>query len=84
MIAIRNTHAFDLSCSKQLMVANQDAHAFRPNSIVAKKRIPRSLFGAMTGTMSASRHNPIHHRFSWSSAPRPTRSFLGLPFLGFS
>ena len=33
-------HAF-LSCSKQLMVANQNAHAFRPNSMIAK--MPRPL-----------------------------------------
>ena len=43
MLAIRNAHAFDLSCSKQLMVTNQNAHACRLNSIVAKKRMPRSL-----------------------------------------
>ena len=54
MIAIRNAHAFDLSCSKQLIVANQNAHAFRPNSIVAKKRMPRSMVGAMTKMISAS------------------------------
>ena len=29
----------------ELMIANQNAHAFRPNSIVAKKRMPRSLVG---------------------------------------
>ena len=36
--AIRNAHAFDPSCSDQLMVANQNAHAFRPNSTVANMR----------------------------------------------
>ena len=54
MIAIRNAHAFDLSCSNQLMVANQNAPAFRPNSIAAKKRMPRSLVGTMTWMISAS------------------------------
>ena len=54
MIAIRNADAFDPSCSKQMIVANQNAHAFRPNSIVAKKRMPRSLVGDMTKMMSAS------------------------------
>ena len=39
------------------MVANQNAHAFRPNSIVAKKRMPRSFVGDMTETMSAKWHN---------------------------
>ena len=29
IIAIRYAHTFDPSCSNQLMVANQDAHAFR-------------------------------------------------------
>ena len=50
------------------MVANQNAHAFRPNSIVAKKRMPKSWVGAMTKMMSASWHNSVHHRFSASSA----------------
>ena len=54
MIAIQNAHAFDPSCSNQLMVANQKAHAFRPNSIVAKKRMPRSLVGTKTKMISAS------------------------------
>ena len=67
MIAIRKAHAFDPSCSNQLMVANRNAHAFRPNSIVAKKRMPRSLVDAMTRTISASWHNSVHHRFSASS-----------------
>ena len=67
MIAIRNAHAFDPSYSNQLMVANQNAHAFRPNSIVAKKRMRKSLVGAITWTMSASWHNS-HHRFPASSA----------------
>ena len=44
MIASRNAHAFDPSCSNQLMVADQNAHACRPNSIVAKKGMPR-FFG---------------------------------------
>ena len=47
MIAIRHADAF-VSCSNQLMVANQNAHAFRPNSMIAKKRMPRPLVGAMT------------------------------------
>ena len=63
MMAIRNADAFYPSCSNQLMVANQNAHAFRPNSIVAKKRMPKSLVGAMTRTMSASWHNSVHDRF---------------------
>ena len=42
MISIRNACAFDLSCSNQLMVANQNAHAFRPNSVVAKMMMSRS------------------------------------------
>ena len=83
MIAIRNAHAFDPSCSNQLMVSNQNAHAFRPNSTVAKKRMPRSLVDAMTKTMSASWHNSVRHRFSASSASGPPRSCLiGFPFLG--
>ena len=52
-IAIRNDHAF-LSCSNQLMVANQNAHAFRPNSMIAKKRMPRPLVGPMTKMRPAS------------------------------
>ena len=51
-IAIRNAHAFDLTCSNQLMVANQNAHAFRPNSVVAK--MPKPLVDTMTKMMSAS------------------------------
>ena len=35
MIAIRNVHVLDLSCSNQLMISNQNTHAFRPNFIVA-------------------------------------------------
>ena len=71
MVAIRNAHAFDPSCSHQLMVANQNAHAFRPNFTVATmkiKKMSRSLVGAMTKMMSASRLNSVHHRFSASSA----------------
>ena len=49
-IANRNTHAF-LSCSSKLMVANQSAHAFRPNSTIAKTPIP--LVDAMTKMMLA-------------------------------
>ena len=67
MIAIRKAHAFDLSCSNQLVVANQNAHAFRPNSIVAKMKMSRSVVGAMTKMMSASWHNFVRHRFSASS-----------------
>ena len=63
MIAIRNAHAFDPSSSNQLMVANQNAHAFRLNSIVVKNKMPRSLVGAMTKMMSVSWHNSVHHRF---------------------
>ena len=68
MIAIRIVHAFDLSCSNQLMVANQNAHAFRPISIVTKKKMPRSLVGAMTKIMSASWRGSVHHRFSTSAS----------------
>ena len=50
------------------MIAIRNAHAFDPNSIVAKKRMPKSLVGAMTRTMSVSWHNSVHHRFSASSA----------------
>ena len=53
MIAIRNAHAFDVSCSNQVMVAKQNAHAFRPNSMVAKRRMPKSLVGTMTKMISA-------------------------------
>ena len=53
-IAIRSAHTFDLSCSSQLVVANQNAHASRPNSIVAENRMPRSLVGTMTKMISAS------------------------------
>ena len=45
-----------------LMVANQDAHAFRSNSIVAKMKMSRLQVGAMT-TMFASWHNSVRHRF---------------------
>ena len=38
----------------QLMVANQNAYAFRPNSMIVKKRMPWSLVGAMTKMMPAS------------------------------
>ena len=51
MIAIRKAHAFDLSCSKQLMVANQNAHAFGPSSTVARMKMKTnsgSLVVAMT------------------------------------
>ena len=37
MIAIQNAHEFDPSWSNQKMVAHQNAHACRPNSILAKK-----------------------------------------------
>ena len=35
MIAIRSGHVSDLSCSNQLMISNQNTHAFHPNFIVA-------------------------------------------------
>ena len=69
MIVFRNAHEFDPSCSNQLMITNQNAHAFRLNSIVAKKRMSsKSLVGAVTKMMSASCNNSVHHRFSASSA----------------
>ena len=71
MISIRNAYVFDLSFPNQLMVANQNAHAFRPNSIVAKMKMSRSLVVAMTQMMVASWHKSVHHRFSWSSASWP-------------
>ena len=42
MSSILNAHAFDLSCSNQLMVANQNALAFRLKFIVAKMKMSRS------------------------------------------
>ena len=46
MIAIRNVHVLDLSCSKQLVISNQNTHAFRPNfhcpDIITD---PKSIFG---------------------------------------
>ena len=39
MIAIRNVHAVGLSYSNQLMFSNQNAHAFRPDSIVSKMKV---------------------------------------------
>ena len=42
MIAIRIVHAMGLSCSNQLMSSDQNAHAFRPNSFVAKMKVSKS------------------------------------------
>ena len=39
MIASLNALAFGLSCSNQLMVANQNAHAFGPSSTVARMKM---------------------------------------------
>ena len=50
-IALGNAHAL-LSYSNQLMVVNQNAHAVRPNSMIAKMRRP--LVDAMTKMMPAS------------------------------
>ena len=49
-IAIQNAHALDPSCSNLLVVANQNTHAFGPNSILAKWKVktkPRSLVVAI-------------------------------------
>ena len=35
MIATRNVHVLDLSCSNQLTISNKNTHAFRPNFTVA-------------------------------------------------
>ena len=80
MIAIPNAHTFDPSCSNLLMVAHQNAHAFRPNSIVAKKRLPRSLVGAMTKMMTASGQDSVQHRFSASSVNSSALSFSAFHF----
>ena len=64
MNAIRIVHALDLSCSNQLTISNQNAHAFRPNSIVVKMKVSRSQVGAMTKMMFASWHYYVHHRCS--------------------
>ena len=82
-IAIQNAHALDLSCSNLLVVANQNTHAFGPNSILArwkKKTKPRSLVVAMTKMMVAIRQNFIHHCFCESSASWPPRSCPPLVF----
>ena len=69
-LAIQNVHAFGPSCSNRLMVVNQNARAFRMNSTVVKKKMnttSRTMVGVMSKMMIVSRHNFIHHRFSWSS-----------------
>ena len=87
MISIRNAYAFDLSCSNQLMVANQNAHAFRRNSIVAKMKMSRSQVGAMTTMMFASWHHSVRHRFFLIFcflASSISSSFLAFHFFGCS
>ena len=66
---------WNLSCSKQMMFSNQNAHAFRSNSSVAKMKMSSSEVGAMTTMMLASWHHSVHHRFSWSSASWPPRTW---------
>ena len=77
-IAIQNAHAFDLSCPNRLVIANQNAHAIGPSSILAMQKMKtksRSLVVAMTKMMVAIRQNSIHHlRFCESSASWPPRS----------
>ena len=42
MLAIRIVHALDLSCSNQVIFSNQNAHAFRWSSSVAKMKMSKS------------------------------------------
>ena len=76
MIAIRIVNAVDLSCS------NQNAHAFRSKSSVAKMKMSRSYVAAMTKMMFANWHNSIHHRFLDLLLLGLLE--LGLPFVGCS
>ena len=67
------------------MIAIRNAHAFRPNSIIAKKRMPMSLVGAMTRTMSASWQNYVNHLFLHLLLLELFGLvLLGLPFFGCS
>ena len=52
MIAIRNAHALDLSCSNQLIIPNQNAHEFGPDSIGAPFRAQWRLHRAELSSFS--------------------------------
>ena len=66
-IVIQNAHAFDLSYSSRLVIANQNAHASGLSSILDRMKMKtksRSLVVAMTKMTVTIRHHSIHQRFS--------------------
>ena len=82
-IAIQKAHAFDLSCPNRIVIANQNARAFGPSSILARKnmkRRSRSLVVALIKMIVAIRQNSIHHHFSESSASWPPSILSSLVF----